>query len=333
MRIEEIMQDVSNRFQQANLYYGHGTDNPDDEAFALVCMALDLPFDEAILDRDLSEKEEQKITVLADKRIQTRKPLSYLTNTAYFVGLPFYVDERVLIPRSPFGELIANQFQPWIQPESVKSILDIGTGTGYLLRELSLRYPCALLFGLDISFQMLLKAKSAERRGQLIQADAEELALKKGRFDLVVSNLVYQWLSDLDKAFIQAWQVLDKRGKFYFTFFGRDTLSELKVCLAAAKTKSGLKNLPSKELVYRKLNASGFKVIEIVSLREEALFPDFFSLLKWLKLSGANRAGVRFRGLEAKGVLNKMDKIYAYNFRHNGKVFASFEKVIVKAEK
>lgn len=61
MRIEEIMQDVSNRFQQANLYYGHGTDNPDDEAFALVCMALDLPFDEAILDRDLSEKEEQKL--------------------------------------------------------------------------------------------------------------------------------------------------------------------------------------------------------------------------------------------------------------------------------
>lgn len=212
-------------------------------------------------------------------------------------------------------------------------ILDIGTGTGYLLRALSLIYPCALLFGLDISFQMLRKAKAARIRGQLIQADAEELAAKLGRFDLVVSNLVYQWLSDLDKAFIQAWQVLDKRGKFYFTFFGRDTLSELRKCLKAAKSKSGFKNLPSKELVWRKLNASGFKGIEIVCLREEELFPDFFSLLKWLKLSGANRAGVRFRGLEAKGVLNKMDKIYAHNFRHNGKVFASFEKVIVKAEK
>lgn len=212
-------------------------------------------------------------------------------------------------------------------------ILDIGTGTGYLLRQLSLRYPCALLFGLDISFQMLLKAKAARIKGQFIQADAEELAAKLGGFDLAVSNLVYQWVSDLDKAFIQAWQVLDKRGKFYFTFFGRDTLSELKECLTAVKNKGGFKNLPSKELVYRKLNASGFKGIEIVSLREEELFPDFFSLLKWLKLSGANRAGVRFNGLAAGGVLNKMDKIYAHNFRHNGKVFASFEKVIVKAEK
>ncbi|MEK6715173.1 MAG: methyltransferase domain-containing protein [Candidatus Omnitrophota bacterium] len=212
-------------------------------------------------------------------------------------------------------------------------ILDIGTGTGYLLRQLSLRYPCALLFGLDISFQMLLKAKAARIKGHLMQADAEELTFKKGRFDLAVSNLVYQWLSDLDKAFIQVWQVLDKRGKFYFTFFGRDTLSELKECLKAVKSEGSFKNLPSEELVYRKLNASGFKGIEIVSLREEELFSDFFSLLKWLKLSGVNRAGVRFRGLEAKGVLNKMDKIYAHNFRHNGKVFASFEKVIVKAEK
>ena len=196
MRIEAIVQDVSNRFQQANLYYGHGTDNPDDEAFALVCMALDLPFDEAILDRDLSEQEEQKITALVDKRIQTRKPLSYLTNTAYFVGLPFYVDERVLIPRSPFGELIANQFQPWIQQESVKSILDIGTGSGCMAIAVALMFPDAIVDAVDLSKDALAVAKinckkfEVEGRVNLILSDVFEQVPQK-KYDIIISNPPY----------------------------------------------------------------------------------------------------------------------------------------------
>ncbi len=196
MHIETIVQRIANQFQKAGLYYGHGTDNADDEAFALVCMALDLPFDEAILSRDLSDEEQQKVSALVNKRIRTRKPLSYLTNIAYFVGLPFYVDERVLIPRSPFGELIANQFRPWVQTDRVKSILDIGTGSGCMAIAAALMFSNVIVDAADISQEALTVAAvnckkfEVEDRVNLILSDVfTKIPVKK--YDIIMSNPPY----------------------------------------------------------------------------------------------------------------------------------------------
>lgn len=210
-------------------------------------------------------------------------------------------------------------------------ILDVGTGTGSLLKELSSRFPSALIFGLDISLAMLKKIKIASIGRRLFQADAEYLPVKSGVFDLVVSNLVYQWLINLDKAFMRAGKILKQNGDFYFTFFTKDTLFELRECISSVNKAYSFTIFPSKDDIYHKLTAAGFKDIEIIFSMEEEFFSDFYSLINWLKSCGANRLGVKFPGLGARGLLNKIDKFYSGNFRHNGKIVASFEKVIVKA--
>ena len=109
---------ATSRFNDAALYFGHGTDNAWDEATSLVMQALHLPhpiFEQAgenVLNSRLTRSEREKIAELVLKRVQTRMPLPYITNEAWFCGMPFYVDERVLIPRSPFAELIQNEYPP-----------------------------------------------------------------------------------------------------------------------------------------------------------------------------------------------------------------------------
>ena len=119
-------------FNQAGLYYGHGTDTAWDEAVALVLHTLHLPLDvdPAVLDARITHKERDLLYKLIQRRITERIPVPYLTHEAHFAGLSFYVDERVLIPRSPMAELIENQFQPWIDANHVHDILDLCTGSG-----------------------------------------------------------------------------------------------------------------------------------------------------------------------------------------------------------
>ena len=129
--LEEKIDSIGQQLSQADLSFGQGVDNPWDEAVWLVITAVGLSFSEPIeeWEAELNEAQIKAVDELAQKRIDTRKPLAYLTNEAWFVGLRFYVDERVLVPRSFLGEWIQDGFEPWVDSSKVGQILDLCTGS------------------------------------------------------------------------------------------------------------------------------------------------------------------------------------------------------------
>jgi len=186
------------RFIQSDLCYGHGTDNPLDEAAYLILGGLSIPFnaDAEILEQTLSYPEVQKIKELVQKRIETRRPVAYLLNQAWFAGLSFYVDERVLIPRSPLAELILEAFSPWLKSSNVKRILDIGTGSGCIAITCATVFPNAVVDATDIDAEALAVARlNAEKhkvseRINLIRSDLFH-SLGKEKYDIIISNPPY----------------------------------------------------------------------------------------------------------------------------------------------
>jgi len=196
--IRDFIRYATSRFNESGLYYGHGTDNAWDEAVALVLHTLHLPHDmnPHILDAHLIATEQSQILGLIQQRIEKRIPVPYLTHEAWFAGLPFYVDERVLVPRSPIAELIENQFQPWVSSEQVHTILDLCTGSGCIAIACAQAFPEAHIDASDISPEALAVAKinvlrhRLEHQVQLHQSDLF-LALPKQQYDIIVSNPPY----------------------------------------------------------------------------------------------------------------------------------------------
>jgi len=196
--IAEWIERVSERFARAGLHFGHGTDNADDEAAWLVLHAAGLPLDGAGVDgaRPVSPEVGRRIEALAQARCTTRKPLAYLTGRAYFAGLEFEVDERVLVPRSPIAELIREGFRPWIDPERVKSVLDLCTGSGCIAVATAVCLPAAQVTASDISAEALaVAARNVRRHGvgervETVRSDLFE-GLAGRRFDLIVANPPY----------------------------------------------------------------------------------------------------------------------------------------------
>ncbi|MHA7840655.1 MAG: 50S ribosomal protein L3 N(5)-glutamine methyltransferase [Gammaproteobacteria bacterium] len=185
-------------FEKAQLFYGHGTDNPWDEALALVLPTLQIPMDtdDSVLSRVITEEEKQQLLPLLKKRIEEKIPVPYITHEAWFMGYNLYVDERVLIPRSPFAELIAQQFSPWIDAHKVKHVLEIGTGSGCMAIACSLAFPEAQVDAVDIDHDALQVAKKnvaryqLEKQVRLLQGDLYEPIGEK-RYDLIISNPPY----------------------------------------------------------------------------------------------------------------------------------------------
>jgi ribosomal protein L3 glutamine methyltransferase len=199
----DLIQAIERALSAANLCYGHGTENPMDEAAALVfhVMSLDHDGNADQYAREATDADRARMARLVEQRIQTRKPLPYLLGEAWFAGLPFNVDERVLIPRSPIAELVAEHFLPWVEPASVHNILEIGTGSGCIAIACALAFPNAKVTATDISAAALqVAAGNARRHGveervQLIETDHVDGVT--GGFDLIVSNPPYVPLGEM----------------------------------------------------------------------------------------------------------------------------------------
>lgn len=183
------------RFTQAKAYYGHGTDNAWDEAVTLIFHLLHLPrdTDERVFDAVLTKKERELIVQLVETRCHDKIPVAYLTGEAWFAGMRFKVDERVLIPRSPIAELIENHFQPWVQLP-IQKVLDLGTGSGCI------GLACAAYLDTDVDLVDLssdaleiarqnIAQLGLAHRAKLIQSDVFDGI--DTHYDLIVSNPPY----------------------------------------------------------------------------------------------------------------------------------------------
>ena len=205
MDVEHLIRDISERFDDAALSYGHGTDNPLDEAAWLVFATLHLSHDHAreVYAEPVSEQSIDAVRALAERRVSERIPLAYLLQQAYFAGHEFYIDERVLVPRSPFAELIQQQFAPWISHEQVHRAVDLGTGSGCIAIAMAHAFPDATIDAVDISEDALeVAAINIERHGlgdRVTPVQSDFFAALQGRrYDLIVSNPPYVDRDDME---------------------------------------------------------------------------------------------------------------------------------------
>lgn len=205
MQVGQLIDSIAERFAAAQLDYGHGTDNPLDEAAWLVYALLEIEHTadpEVVYAQSAEARSVAEVERLAAKRIAERIPLAYLLNEAWFAGLRFYVDERVLVPRSPFAELIAARFAPWA-PVGPRRLVDMGTGSGCIAIALALAFPEAHVDAVDLSADALeVAALNVERyalgdRVRLVESDLFA-ALEERRYDLIVSNPPYVDRQDMD---------------------------------------------------------------------------------------------------------------------------------------
>jgi len=250
-------------------------------------------------------------------------------------------------------------------------ILDIGTGTGLTLLDLAASFPDSQLHGLDLAYDMLRQAQrklnyttaypaapptispsqfspappsaEANRRLFLLQADAENLPYRSSVFDLVLSNLTYQWVSDHDLAFGEVRRVLKWGGKFVFSTFGQGTLSELHAAFRQAYQRLGSSGeagqshgqafLSSGELraMLRNCGFSNLKLKEYTMLRT---YPTVRSLLMELKATGASNATLsRSAGLGGRRILREMENYYREQFGHERGISATYQVILMEGEK
>lgn len=196
--VECLIRAIAADFESADLYFGHGTDNAIDEAAWLVFAALSLRHDDAAAAYSMIVPDDAWASLigLAKRRVDERIPIAYLVNQAWFMGLEFFVDDRVLVPRSPLAELIAGGFSPWVAPDQVRRVLEIGTGSGCIAIAAAIALPESTVVATDISTDALeVAAINVERHGlsgrvELIESDLFD-DVPAQRFDVIVTNPPY----------------------------------------------------------------------------------------------------------------------------------------------
>lgn len=191
---------------RARVHFGHGTDNARDEAAELVFFAARIEHAQgsAAYERALTPLRGARIDALLRRRIEERIPLAYLTHRAFFAGLELYVDERVLVPRSPLAELIVQRFAPWAPAGNIRRILDVGTGSGAIALACAKFFPRARVDAVDISLDALrVCRRNARRLGldkRVTAIRSDYLAAVDGRrYDIIVSNPPYVGRAEMAK--------------------------------------------------------------------------------------------------------------------------------------
>jgi len=192
-----FLEEAEHLLMDAELHFGHGTDNAWDEAVALASYVLNLPpdVDASVMDRLLTSDEKNTLMALVERRIVDKIPVPYLTHIAWFFGLSFYVDERVIIPRSPLAELIEYQFQPWLGDRLPSRLLDLCTGSGCIAIACAFAFPNARVDAVDLSELALQVAKknvnSHQKEPQIRLIESDLFAGCQGIYDIIISNPPY----------------------------------------------------------------------------------------------------------------------------------------------
>ena len=197
--VRDFLRFAVSRFNQAKLFFGHGSNDAYDEAAYLILHTLHLPLDrlEPFLDAQLTDGERSAILSIIQQRVEKRIPAAYLTHQAMLGDFSFYVDERVIVPRSFIAELLLNQLSPWVaEPEQINSVLDLCTGSGCLAILAAHAFAYASVDAVDLSSAALAVAErnvadyDLQDRVSLIESDLfTKLSSKK--YDLIISNPPY----------------------------------------------------------------------------------------------------------------------------------------------
>ncbi len=204
--VGDFIRFAASEFNRADLFYGHGSDNAWDEAITLVLFTLSLPtqLTEQIMTCRVIEDEKQQLLEIIARRIDEQLPAAYLTNQAYFAGLPFYVDQRTLVPRSPIGEWIEKRFAPLVpEGNELHRILDLCTGSGCIAIACAHYFPEAEVDAVDLSVDALNVAQiNIEQHGvseQVIPIQSDVFSGVAGqKYDLIVTNPPYVDQEDVD---------------------------------------------------------------------------------------------------------------------------------------
>ena len=224
-----------------------------------------------------------------------------------------------------------------ISRENTNTILDVGMGTGWLTGKLSFYFPESKVVGIDFAPGMIKAAKDSEHTFTMIQADALELPFKNNSYDLVISNLVYQWVSPLNRAFGSVTRILKDGGVFSMTAFGYNTFTELfqSINHVLVQKNDGkpynIKRLCTFDNIKETLAGAGFKNINVDYETIKVHFPDMMSLVKWIKGIGANTIPRDF--FIGKDLLSAAEEYYKTHFTEKLGVVATFEVIWAQAQK
>ena len=204
MKVMELVDRSAARLQEAGVVFGHGTSNAFDEAAWLVLWKLGLPLDDldGVAAQDVAPEAQQAVQALVEERIRTRKPAAYLTGEAWLQGVPFFVDERVIVPRSLIAEPLADgTLDTWLSDRTHR-VLDLCTGNGSLAVLAALAWPDVLVDATDVSADALaVAARNVARHGlqqRITLRQGDGLAAAQGLYDLILCNPPYVNQASMD---------------------------------------------------------------------------------------------------------------------------------------